>query len=151
MEDTRSHKWCAYYREADWNSAVQEAGAMTVGTVTYADDHPSEIDVSETDETGDWTVYDHYFLNQHAEMATLSRMINVLPGDRSVLQKFSLKDGKTEQISTTQKELSTGNALTSPTKVWLPELAITKDIKLFPFFGLLQRPDLRTSSKSCAQ
>lgn len=149
MEYTQSQNWCAYDDEAAWNAAVHDAQAIRVGTLTYSNDHLSEIDVTETDETGDWTVYDQYFLSQLGEITRLSRMINVLPGDRSVLQTFSFEDGEAKQISSTQKELSTGKPLSSPKSVWLPELAITKDIKLFPFFGLLQRPDLRKTTRSC--
>ena len=149
LEDTRSHQWCAYNNEAPWNAAVQDAGAMTVATLTYSDDHLSRIDVTETDESGDWTVYDHYFLNDRGQIVRLSRMINVLPGDRNVVQTFSIRDGKATKTGTTVKQLSTGQPLTSPKPTWLPDLAIRTETRMFPFFSLLGLADLRTASKTC--
>jgi hypothetical protein len=124
---------------------------MTVATLSYSNDHLLQIDVTETDESGDWTVYDHYFLNDGGEIVKLSRMINILPGDRSVLQIFSMSDGKATKTATTEKELSTGRLLRSPKSVWLPKLPIRTGTKLFPFSALLGRPGLTTSSKLCAQ
>ena len=149
LEDTRSNQWCAYNNEAPWNTAVQDAGAMTVATLTYSDDRLSQIDVTETDESGDWTVFDHYFLNNRRQIVRLSRMINVLPGDRSVVQTFSISDEKATKTETTMKQLSTGKPLTSPKPVWLPDLAIRTEKRMFPFFPLLGRADLRTASKAC--
>jgi hypothetical protein len=149
LEDTRTNEWCAYKNETVWNGAVQDAGAMTVATLTYSDDHLSQIDVTETDESGDWTVYDHYFLNDSEQIVRLSRMINVLPGDRSVVQTFSISDGKATKTGTTVKQLSAEQPLTSPTPVWLPDLPIRTEPRMFPFFSLLGRPDLRTASKTC--
>jgi hypothetical protein len=36
LKDTRSNQWCAYTEETAWNAAVQHAGAVTVGTLTYS-------------------------------------------------------------------------------------------------------------------
>ena len=151
LEDAATKQWCAYNKEATWNTGVQDAGAMTVGTLTYSNHHLSQIDVTETDESGDWTVYDHYFLDDRGQIMKLSRMINVLPGDRSVLQTFSIGDGKAKKTATTEKQLSTGKLLTSPQSVWLPELPIKTGTKQFPFSGLLGRSGLAMSSKFCVQ
>jgi len=107
LEDASSNQWCAYAKEADWNAAVQDAGAMTVAPLTYSDDHLLQIDVTETDETGDWTVYDHFFLDDRGRIVRLSRLINVLPGDRSVLQEFSISDGRANRTAITETQLST--------------------------------------------
>jgi len=151
LEDTGNKQWCAYNKEATWNTAVQDAGAMTVGTLSYSNHHLLRIDVTESGESGDWTVYDHYFLDHRGEVVKLSRMINVLPGDRSVLQTFSIGDGKAKKTATTEKQLSTGKVLTSPEPIWLPDLPIRTGAKLFPFSSLLGYPTLTTSSKSCVQ
>jgi hypothetical protein len=71
LEDAGNSQWCAYHKKATWNSALQDAGAMTVGTLTYTNDRLLQIDVTETDESGDWTVYDHYFLNGRGEVVKL--------------------------------------------------------------------------------
>lgn len=149
LEDRRSNEWCGYKDEAAWNAAVQEAGAMTVGTLTYSGGRLSKIDVTETDETGDWLVYDQYFLNDRGRIVRLSRMINVLPGNRSVVQTFSIRDGKVTRTGTTVKDLSTGRPLTSSKPVWLPDLPIRTERRAFPFWSLLRRVDLGAANKSC--
>lgn len=151
LEDTGNNQWCGYTKESTWNTAVQDVEAMTVGTLTYSNDSLSQIDVTETDESGDWTVYDHYFLNDRGEIVKLSRLINVLPGDRSVSQTFSISNGKAKMTATTEKQLSTGKPLSSPKPVWLPNLSITTRVEMFPFSSLLGRPGLETSSESCVQ
>jgi hypothetical protein len=81
----------------------------------------------------------------------LSRMVNVLPGDRSVVQDFSISGGKVAKTGTVTKQLSTGKPLSSPESVWLPDLAIKTATKMFPFFALLGHSALRTSGKSCVK
>lgn len=114
LEDAGNNQWCSYLSEPTWRAKVQEAGAMTVGTLIYSNDHLSQIDVTETDESGDWTVYDHYFFDEHGRMVKLSRLLNVLPGDRSVSQSFSIKNGKAEKIATSEKQLSNGKPVIKP-------------------------------------
>lgn len=149
LEDATNNQWCSFKSEAPWNVAVQDAKSMTVATLTYSNDLLSQLDVTKTDESGDWTVYDHYLFDNHGQLVKLSRMINVLPGDRSTLQAFSISHGKAKKTGTTSKQLSTGKRLNSPKPIWLPELPIATNIKMFPFSTLLGRSNLRTSDKSC--
>lgn len=109
-----SDQWCSYIDQNEWKGAVRASGAMVVAELRYSQDKLTEIDVTETDESGDWTVFDHYFLDTDNNLKKLSRLINVLPGDRSVLETFSIADGKTKKISTEAKQLSTGKPLSSP-------------------------------------
>jgi hypothetical protein len=151
LEDAGNNQWCSYLSEPTWKTKVQEVGAMTVGTLIYSNDHLAQIDVTETDESGDWTAYDHYFFDEHGQMVKLSRLLNVLPGDRSVSQTFSIRNGKAEKTATSEKQLSTGKPVTTPAGDWLPDVVIETDLKMFPFSALLSRPSLRTSSKSCVK
>jgi hypothetical protein len=151
LEDNGKAQWCAFNSEATWKTAIQDTQAMTVGTLTYSDDHLSQIDVTETDESGDWTVYDQYFLDDQGCIVKLSRMINVLPGDRSVSQFFSIREGRATKTLTTVRRLSTGKALTSPKPIWLPELPVETSVKMFAFSRLLRYPGLRTTIKTCVQ
>jgi hypothetical protein len=151
LEDTGNSQWCSYNAESTWKVRVQAVGAMTVGTLTYRNDHLAEIDVTETDETGDWMVYDHYFLDDHGQLVRLSRLLNVLPGDRSVSRTYSISGGKATMTTTAEKQLSTGKRVTSSTSDWLPDIPIETTTKTFPFSALLSLPDLRTSSKSCVK
>jgi len=151
LEDVGSDQWCAYDSESTWDATVQRLQAMTVGTLTYADDHLSRIDVTETDESGDWMVYDHYFLDGRGRLVKLLRLINVLPGDRSVEQTYVISAGKAIKTKRTDKELSTGKPMVSPESVWLPNLPIKTKTTMFPFSALLARPDFREAAKVCVR
>lgn len=151
LEDVANKPWCSYTREAPRQAAVEDAEAMTVASLIYSNGRLSQINVTETGETGDWIVYDNYFLDSHRQIVKLTRWINVLPGDRSVLQTFSISGGRARQTATTEKWLSTGQPLRSPEPVWLPELPVRTDVKSFPFSALLGRPGLRTRRKLCVQ
>ena len=149
LEDAGNDQWCSYITESRWKAKVHELGAMTVATLSYSNDHLTQIDVTETDETGDWTVYDRYFLDGHGQLVKLSRLLNVLPGDRSVSQTFSISNGKATRTASSEKRLSTGKAVTSPAAEWLPDLPIKTGTSMFPFSPLLGNPGLRKSQKSC--
>jgi hypothetical protein len=151
LEDAGNNQWCSNISEPTWKTKVQETGAMTVGAVIYSNDHLAEIDVTETDESGDWTVYDHYLFDDHGQMVKLTRLLNVLPGDRSVSQVFSIRNGKAKKTGTSEKQLSSGKPVGAPKGDWLPDVTIEADPKMFPFSALLSRPDLRTSPMSCVK
>ena len=146
LENAGKKEWCAFSNEAAWKAAVQAAGSMRVGTLVYSSDHLSQIYVTEQGESGDWTVYDHYFFDDHGQLVELSRMINVLPGDRSVLQLFSISNGKAEKTETTAKQLSTGKPLTAPKRIWFPKLPIETSAKAFPFSALFEIRGIKTLS-----
>lgn len=151
LEDAGNNQWCSYTTESVWKAKVREVGAMTVATLAYSNDHLSQIDVTETDESGDWTVYDRYFFGDRGRLVKLTRLLNVLPGDRSVSQTFSIGNGKATKIATSEKQLSTGKSVTSPTADWLPDVPIATATKMFPFSTLLSRSGLRTSPESCVR
>ena len=149
LENARGRQWCAYNNELTWKTAVRNIKAMTVGTLTYSNGNLSRINVTETDQSGDWIVYDRYSLDDRGEIVELLRVINVLPGDRHVIETYSISNGKAKKISTEEKSLTTGKPLASPQPVWLPNLPIEAEVKRFPFAGLLTNPNLRTASKTC--
>ncbi len=149
LEDARNKQWCFYTIESTWKAQAQAVGAMTVGTLTYSNNNLSEIDLTHTDESGDWTVYDHYFFDDHGQLVRLSRLVNVLPGDRSVSQTFSISNGKATKTATSEKQLSTGKPVTVPAADWLPDLPVETATKMFPFAALLEHSNLRTASKLC--
>ncbi len=151
LEDANNNQWCSYLAESTWKARVQQVGAMTVGTVAFSNGHLSQIDMTETDESGDWTVYDHYFFDDHGQLVRLSRLLNVLPGDRSVSESFSISKGKATKTATSEKHLSTGKPTTSPTADWLPDVSIVTAANMFPFSALLSLPGLRTSPTSCVK
>lgn len=149
LENARGRQWCAYNNELTWKAAVRSVEAMTVGALTYSNGNLSGINVTETDQSGDWIVYDRYSLDDRGEIVELMRVINVLPGDRHVVETYSISNGKAKKISAEEKSLTTGKPLASPQPVWLPNPPIEAEVKQFPFSGLLMNPDLRTASKTC--
>ncbi len=151
LEDSRNQQWCSDLSEVTWNVKVREVQAMTVATLIYSNDLLSQVDVTHTDQSGDWTVYDHYFFDGHGQIVKLTRLLNVLPGDRSVLQTFSISNGHAEKVATSEKRLSDGTPVTVPSGEWLPDLAIATQPKMFPFAALLGRPATRTAPTSCAK
>jgi hypothetical protein len=151
LEDTQKKQWCSFNDEARWTALVQSLSAENVATLTYSNDSLIEIHVTQTDQTGDWTVFDSYSIDSHANLAKLSRLINVLPGDWSVRQTFSIEGGKATKTASTVKRLSTGEIVSSPKIDWLPDLSIITKLNLFPFSGLLHRPGLRESNENCVK
>lgn len=151
LEDAKSNEWCAFKTEALWQTAVQNSGSLTVGKLVYSDNHLFEIDMTQAAESGDWIIYDRYFLNTSKQVVKLRRTINILPGDRSVSERFSLANGKARKIQVSSKQLSTGKLLKSPKPIWLPELPINTTTKMFPFASLLDHIDIAMDNKVCAK
>lgn len=149
LEDTSNAQWCAYAKNTEWSAAVQDIGAMAVGELTYINSRLLRIDVTETDETGDWIVYDHYFLNDHEELVKLSRLINVAQGDRRFIQVFSIKDGRTKNIVTKERRSSASDLAVSSKPEWLPDVLIYTRKELFPFSGLFHQLKLMKNGRLC--
>lgn len=149
LHDAKQHQWCAYADSAAWNAAVEEIGATAVGSLSYSGDRLEEIDLTETDESGDWTVYDRYFLDSAGSIVRLSRTINVLPGDRSVLQELSVEQGRMTVHAVTEKTLSTGETSSSPRRVWLPDLPVIHSTRSFPFAWLIEHQGVRVRGRTC--
>lgn len=149
LEDVKTNRWCAFDEEPVWNAAVQEVEAMTVGALTYSSGRLLRIDVTEAGESGDWIVYDNYFIDGKGRVTKLSRLINVLPDDRSVSQTFSILEGKPTMTMMTEKELGSGKLLASPEPAWLPDLPIRTELKQFPFSGFLVESDIGLDGRVC--
>lgn len=149
LEDTQKKQWCSFNDEAGWKARVQSLRSENVAVLTYSNDALTKIDLTQTDHTGDWTVYDHYSIDGQGDLAKLSRLINVLPGDWSVLQTFSIKRGEVTKTASIVKQLRTGEIVSSPKIDWLPDLPIITNSSMFPFSDLLNRRGLRESNECC--
>jgi hypothetical protein len=152
LEDTEHHQWCAYGSESEWTSEVKSLTAMVVGTLEYSGDHVSKIAVTEEDEAGDWTVYDHYVIDDKGQISELKRTINILPGDRSEDETYVMLDGKPKKQVSNSRRLSTKEPLHGQKeKVWLPEVPIITRVQDFPFASLIleKHPQLASSGKVC--
>ena len=151
LEDVAAKQWCAFRDESAWRAAVQNARSMQVGVLIYSNNRLSQVDVTEEDETGDWAVNDRYSIDDRGRIARLSRTINVIPGDRSALQRFSIRDGKAKLAKTISKQLRTGKTLIDPAAVWLPQSQVTTNTKKFPFSALLESRRIKTAGKFCVR
>jgi hypothetical protein len=151
LEDARSRQWCAFDTQSEWQAAVNNTRSMRVGTLIYPDGLLSEIHFNQEDEAGDYIVYDDYFVDARGSIVKLSRKINILPGRRSVVQVFSVMNGKAKKTGETATDLSTGEPLISPRPIWLPNLPIHTSIRAFPFSELVGKPGLTNSTKTCVR
>ena len=146
LEDIEHQQWCGFTRRSVWHTAVNKTSALRVGTVTYVGDRISVIRVTEEGESGDWVVYDRYFFDRSGMLRTLTRTINVLPGDRSVKQVFAIHDGLAKQQSTTSLQLSTAQPV-APSEDWFPDIPVITEVRAFPFAPLIGNRRFAVSSK----
>jgi len=145
LDDAVHHQWCLFASELPWRSAVRAASATRVATAEYDQEHVISLNVTEEDGAGDWTVYDRYSLDRSGKLQMLRRTINVLPGERSVEQLYSIRSGKVVLVHRTVRDLSTGRPA-SLSGTWLPKLPITTKLAPFPFYSLLNRGPLGPGS-----
>lgn len=148
LEDASISQWCAYRSEEDWRVAVESKGAFVVGTLEYVNNRLVQVFVTETAESGDWTVYDRYSVDDHGNVIALARTTNLLGHDRSVLQTYSVP-GRVRLTATTTVQLSTGKPLTSNSSVWMPDITIHTVTSAFPFAAILSQRDISTTDRLC--
>ena len=149
LEVPKTHQWCTYASQSVWNAAVQKTGSAKVAELTFRGDRMSVISITETDESGDWMVFDRYLLDELGRPYKLFRTLNVLSGDRSVIEAFSLSEDKVTKLSTRSKQLRTGRNVPPSEDVWLPHIPIARRLNMLPFSDLLTRSDLRQAEKIC--
>jgi hypothetical protein len=151
LEDDQRRQWCGYSDQSEWKSAVQSLSAMIVGGVAYLKDRVSVIHVTETDESGDWAVYDEYTLDQNGRLQKLKRTINVLPGRITEDQIFRIENGKAIQESRSSRELGTGKPTQFPGGNWRPDLPVITNVQAFPFWPLIldARAEILAKGKAC--
>jgi hypothetical protein len=151
LSDDHRKEWCAYASESTWKSQVELSGAGTVATLDFSSGHITLIDVTTEDEAGDWAVFDHYSLTDAGELQQLRRKVNILPGDRSVAETYTITERKARLQNRTTTSLSTGEKLKNAEE-WLPEVRVVTRLSDFPFAALttLKYSDVLSKSKICA-
>jgi hypothetical protein len=152
LEDRVGRQWCAYSEEAAWRNEVQSLSAMVVATVDYANGHISAVWVTEEGESGDWIVYDHYFVTDSGAICRLERTVNVLPGDRSEKGVFLIQNGRTTKQSTASLRLTTGKPI-PPSDELLPNVPVVTNVNDFPFSSLIDKKGVEAWSmgKACVK
>lgn len=137
LEDVVANQWCAYSSKSEWLTAIDKKIAMAVATVEPAEKKESfSIKVTQTDESGDWMVYDDYELKA-GFVTRLLREIRVLPGDIDQQQVYAAHDGSMKRLSTSSRSLTTGQVV-SESHDWMPTLPIWTKASEFPFAGFLR-------------
>lgn len=79
LKDDPHKQWCGYASESRFKAQVQSLKAMIVGAADYTSGRISTIQVTETDETGDWAVNDEYMFDANEKIQSLKRTINIIP------------------------------------------------------------------------
>ena len=136
LQDDVHTQWCGYSSETAFKAQVQPLRAMIVGKVDYTDSRPSTIQVTETDETGDWAVNDEYALDASGRVQALKRTINILPEDMSEQQAFVIRDGKADLQRSTYRELRSGKP-TEKRVSWFEPPPVVTSVHAFPFSALI--------------
>jgi hypothetical protein len=148
LHDEARHQWCSYTSEGAWEKERDSIGTGEVGALEYSGGDLAEIDATYSDETGDWIVYDRYFVEPSGKIARLERKSNILPGDRSVEEVFVIASGKAQRQSIETRSLVTGEPKTSPDEeTWLPKIQIVTRVQRFPFRALVRLKYSPGSSK----
>jgi hypothetical protein len=151
LQDKNS-SWCGYKNKAEWSSDVETDEAETVGSLEYSANKLTTINVTEDDESGDWTVYDTYRINNGGEIVELKRTINIIPGDRSEQDFYTFETGRPKLKSSEVRSLSTQKKSEPSSKeTWRPNVPIVTEIGQFPFNSFLLNNHFLLSSnvKEC--
>lgn len=149
LEDSHALEWCSYSQQGPWNEAVEKTGALNVGALSYSAAGLVQIDLTESGESGDWAVFDHYYLDPSGALVKLDRTTNILPGDRSIAQEYSIRGGRVVKKHTSVTALSTGKPASLAKAAWLPKVPIRSGTSSFPFAALLSRSDIRETERVC--
>lgn len=136
LDDADHSTWCVYANESSWKDAVEKTGADNVATAEIADFKAITIQFTQSDETGDWMVFDEYTVGRDDSMVGLSRRINVLPADRTIEEKYALQNGALVKMSTATRSLTTSKILQNGGP-WSPDLPVLKRVQDFPFATLI--------------
>ncbi len=150
LEDRAHQQWCGYKIEATWGSEKESLSALVVGTAEYRNDRLSTIALTEAGESGDWIVYDNYSLDREGRVQSLKRTTNVLPGDSSVEQVFTNRNGSMTIVSTTTRSLSTGDPK-AVTPIDVPSVPILGNLQEFRFASLIvnRLAEIESAGKVC--
>lgn len=148
-EDDAYNQWCLYRDEAEWRKSVDSAGAMVVGALLFKNGGLAKIDLTETDETGDWTVYDEYYLDNN-KITKIHRTINLSSNNITVSQVYSVINGDVKKDSEGMRDLRTGNPLSLDSSAWTPGIELKKNLSEFPFKYFF-RIEKNMASKECVK
>lgn len=132
LENPQNHEWCAYRDESEWMSDVDSLTARNLGRLVYSGGRLKEIFVTQQHETEDWSVEDRYFVGPQGALERLSRIIEILPGDRRVKEIYLIRGGKALRQTREVRSLSTDKPA-SLGDASLPQVAVKTNALELPF------------------
>ncbi len=136
LRDESRGTWCGYASEAQFRAEAESLGAAVVGGATYTDGRLSRVEVTVTDETGDWEVYDDYLIPLKKRSWRLSRTVSIIPEDLREKHLFVMNAGKAVEQQASYTELGTGRP-TDRRAEWFESPPIFTDRRQFPFWLLI--------------
>jgi hypothetical protein len=136
LQDQANHQWCAYKDRDDWKSAVQLLTARTAGGLVYSGGRLATVHVSQTDESGDWAVFDAYSVDPSRKIGEIIRRINIIPDRTSETQVFVVRNGRAVKQSSIVVDLETRKPGPKPVQWLRPDPVVTR-IEAFPFAALI--------------
>ena len=143
LQKSETGEWCSYADEKQWQSGIDQFGALEAVSVTFRGDRPKTIKIAESDtpEAGDWMAYDTYELDNAGHVASVTRETRMLPGDVSRIEIFHAREGKLVRTGVSYTSLTNGHVIV-PRGLWFPTRPLIARRDLFPFHVLLdQRPN----------
>jgi hypothetical protein len=134
LENPQTHESCAYRDDSEWMSDVESLIARDLGRLMYSRGVLKEILITHQDETGDWSVEDRYTLSGEGSLEKLSRRIEILSGDRSVREVYSMRNGRAVRQSRGLWVISTNRPVSSLGYATVPpQLPIETQLRQLPF------------------
>jgi hypothetical protein len=143
IKDSRDKQWCSFNNEVGWNNSLNDTRirTSTSGVLTYSNDRISTMDFVITDELSqpsEWTIRDHYFLDDTENIIKLSRTIEIFATGKKVSETFSIMNGKATLIE-------------PKPKLTFQQPKVQTNVKTLPFRLLLENPNLKSSNQLCVR
>jgi hypothetical protein len=143
--------WCGFSTERMWTSE-KDSGThvLLVGKLDYFRGRVAVIYVTSLAETGDWTTYDKYSLDNTGSISSLERTIEVPEGFKQE-QLWTIKNGHATEQKSLTLNLAT-NELVSEDKVSVSSPDVVTKLQEFPFWPLVRdhRQEIISKGKYCA-
>lgn len=130
-------QWCAYTTESALRAEL-EAGE-TLGTVEFNGSRIMRVRVTTPDDpgAGDWMMFDVYTVDANGNLRSVERTINVLPGNISQLEMWSIARGKAVKRSSVTRDLDTLKPKQGE-KEWVPDTPVLTSLAALPVWPLVR-------------
>jgi len=76
LRNDETKEWCGFATESPWRAAIALTNPDITGGVEFKNDRIASVQLSTTDFTADWSVYDNYAVNNDGTLQRLTRDIS---------------------------------------------------------------------------